>query len=98
MKNKQTKYILKKAIQKYLPISVINHFQQGFTLSFEKSLKEYVYDRLNSRNSLLSIYLDMNVLRKTVKDHDERKSDLNDKIWSLLFFDVWLSKHQNANT
>ncbi len=91
------KYILKKALGKYLPDSVINHPKQGFTvpmeLWFRDSLKDYINDRLNSKNSILNQYFDINYIQKTVKDHQMGMRDLNTKIWSLIFIDIWLEQY-----
>ena len=98
LKGNQKKYIFKKAVEKYLPDSVLNHKKQGFTvpmkLWFKDSLKEYVNDRLNSENHLLSEYLNMNYVKKIVNDHHNGMRDMNEKIWSLIFLDAWL-EHQN---
>jgi len=96
----EKKYIFKKAMQKHLPASVFNHRKQGFTvpmkLWFKGSLKDYVHDRLNIQNDVLSQYLDMNYIIKTVEDHQNGMRDMNDKIWSLLFLDAWLEGCKNG--
>lgn len=95
----EKKYIFKKAIGKYLPDSVLNHRKQGFTvpmkLWFKDSLKEYVNDRLNTHNTMLSEYLNMDYVQKIVDDHHNGMRDMNEKIWSLIFLDAWM-EHQKS--
>ena len=45
-KDKTSKYLLKKILQKYLPESIINRPKQGFTIPVEKWLKSTFYQQL----------------------------------------------------
>ncbi len=100
MNGQNKKYILKKAFEKYLPASVINHPKQGFSVPmrtwFKGSLKDYVNDRLNSRNNLLGQYLNMDYVTQIVTDHQTGMRDMKDKIWSLIFMDAWLEQYENG--
>ncbi|MEM6966044.1 MAG: asparagine synthase C-terminal domain-containing protein, partial [Bacteroidota bacterium] len=93
---KGKKYILKKAMQSYLPDAVINHPKQGFTMPlkmwFKDSLRDYVNDRLRRSDSMIADYLDVNYISKTIDDHNNGMRDLNEKIWSLLVLDTWLEQ------
>ncbi|MCF8245306.1 MAG: asparagine synthase (glutamine-hydrolyzing) [Saprospiraceae bacterium] len=94
LKGMDKKYILKKAIGKHLPPSVISHRKQGFSVPlnhwFKDALRDYLNDRLSSKNSLLSQYLQMDYVAKVVEDHHKGLRDLDAKIWSLVFMDAWL--------
>lgn len=101
LKGKDKKYILKKAIGKYLPDATLNHPKQGFTvpmeLWFRDSLKEYINDRFHSKNTVLSEYFDMNYAQQIMADHQKGRRDMNGKIWSLLFMDIWLEMQRNGS-
>jgi len=94
LKNRKKKYIFKKAMSKYLTPNVINHKKQGFVVPlnmwFKSDLKTYVHDRLNTKNSFISRYLDTKIVIKMINDHNTGMRDLNQKIWALLFLDAWL--------
>lgn len=96
------KYILKKAMQNYLPDAVVNHPKQGFTMPlkmwFKDSLRDYVNDRLRRSDSMIADYLDMNYISKTIDDHNNGMRDLNEKIWSLIVLDTWLEQYQKKIT
>ena len=81
-------------MSKYLTPNVINHKKQGFVVPlnmwFKSDLKTYVHDRLNTKNSFISRYLDTKIVIKMINDHNTGMRDLNQKIWALLFLDAWL--------
>ena len=99
MKGSNKKYIFKKAMQKYLPSEILNHKKQGFGVPlkywFKEDLKEYVNDRLLSKNSPLYDYLDKNYVQTIISGHHTGMRDFNSKIWSLIFLDQWL-KSRNS--
>ncbi len=96
LKGNSKKYIFKKAMENYLPDSIITHKKQGFTVPlkswFKEDLKEYVNDRLVNTNGPLYDYLNMDHVSKIVDEHRHGMRDFNDKIWSLLFLDQWLDR------
>jgi asparagine synthase (glutamine-hydrolysing) len=96
IRNGEKKYILKRAMQNLLPAKVLSHRKQGFgvplKLWFRDDLRQYTNDRLNASNSRLGEYLNMEYVRKIVRDHDAGMRDLNQKIWTILVFDAWLEQ------
>lgn len=70
----------------------------GFPLKvwLRKELKEYVHDRLFLDNDRLSGCLNMDSVRKIVRDHDAGLRDLNHKVWSILVFDAWLEQYTRS--
>jgi asparagine synthase (glutamine-hydrolysing) len=96
LKGYQKKYIFKKTMSKYLPQRVIGHKKQGFALPlslwFKKDLKSYIYDRLTSKGTHISEYLNQKYVRKIMNDHVKGMRDLNEKIWAVIFLDAWLEK------
>jgi len=99
MKGTNKKYIFKQAMKKHLPASIISHKKQGFSVPlkawFKDDLKEYVNDRLLGSKGPLYEYLEPDYVRKIVNEHHKGMRDFNDKIWSLLFLDQWLSSRKN---
>lgn len=94
LNGKSTKYILKKAMRKYLPDSILFHKKQGFGVPlkhwFKSDLNDYMNDRLLSDKSPLYEFLDPAYVKKIIHDHQTGMRDFNFKIWSLLFLDEWL--------
>ncbi|MFK7924897.1 MAG: asparagine synthase (glutamine-hydrolyzing) [Bacteroidia bacterium] len=100
LKQGQKKYILREAMRKHLPSSILDHKKQGFSVPlgawFKDSLKEYMNDRLLSSNSNLSEYLNQDYIRQIVDAHQNGMRDLNGKIWSLVVMDAWLEQYKTA--
>lgn len=98
LKGSKKKYILKKAMAKYLPESVLQHKKQGFAVPiemwFKDELKDYVHDKLVSSRSPLSDYLEKDFIAKMIRHHNTGMRDFSRKIWSLLFLDEWLHQYQ----
>lgn len=98
LKGKSRKYILKKAMRKYLPDSILFHKKQGFgvplKLWFKSDLNEYMNDRLLSSQSPLYQFLEPAYVKKIIHDHQTGMRDFNFKIWSLLFLDEWLNQQK----
>jgi len=97
LKRNEKKYILKKAMENYLPQSILSHPKQGFgvplSLWFKGDLKEFVNDTLLSQHALISNYLDTNYVKKIVLEDRKGKRDFNSKIWSLIIFEEWLKQN-----
>ncbi|MEL6252796.1 MAG: asparagine synthase (glutamine-hydrolyzing) [Bacteroidota bacterium] len=100
LKGKSTKYILKKAMRKYLPDSILFHKKQGFgvplKLWFKSDLNDYMNDRLMSKNSPLYEFLEPTYVKKIIHDHQTGMRDFNFKIWTLLFLDEWLNQQKKS--
>lgn len=102
LKGRQKKYILKKAMAKHLPDSIMQHKKQGFNIPlklwFKDDLKEYVNDRLLHSQSILHDYLEPSFIASVIKNHNHGMRDFNLKIWSLLFLDEWLNQHNKIKS
>lgn len=90
----QKKYILKRTMQKYLPEAVYTHKKQGFGVPlnhwFKDDLKAFTHEKLTASHNQLSTYLNTPYIGKILQDHQTGMRDLQHKIWSLLFLEVWL--------
>lgn len=93
----ESKFILRKLLASYVPESLWNMPKQGFNFPFETLLKMNDYE-------IISIYLNENLLKQhglfdagMVSDYVRRyksgDSLLRFKIWALVVFQAWHSKH-----
>jgi len=87
------KYLLKKAMSKWIPKEIIDRKKVGFTTPlddwFQDNLKHEVEERLLSPGSACSQYFDVNVIRKMLNDHIEMKEDYKRPLFSFLTFETW---------
>lgn len=103
LKGNEKKYILKKAMQHYLPKNILSHPKQGFgvplSLWFKSDLKEFVNDTLLAENPLLAKYVNKSYVKKIIMEDRKGKRDFNSKIWSLIVFEEWLKQnHQKQHS
>jgi asparagine synthase (glutamine-hydrolysing) len=99
LKNGNSKYILKKALEKYLPQPVLAHRKQGFAVPlefwFRKDLREYVYSSLNySSSSDLYDFIDKKYVKKLLDYQFTGLRDFSGKMYSLIFFAEWLKQNR----
>ncbi len=86
IKNGESKYIFKKALEDIVPKENLYREKMGFTISledwFKGDLSKYYLDKVNKR-SLLNNFVDLS------------KIDFNDnrKKWNLLMFELWLKNY-----
>lgn len=96
MKGGQTKYILKKAMEPYLPKEVIYRSKTGFG----GPVREWVVNQLDDKISQVlspaaiearGIFKADNVIR-LIKDNKQGKIDASYTIWSLLAIESWMKQ------
>lgn len=94
IKNREKKYILKKAFADTLPRIILNRRKQGFGVPlvhyFRDELKDFVYNEIFSfheYNCYDKIYL--NTLWER---HQKKTSDYSRIFWSIIMFNLWYKK------
>ncbi len=94
---KQTKYILRKLAEKYLPAELIHQPKRGFEIPLKKwvdgQLKTLIADYIMPANSYCRNFVDPsfldNVWNRKVKVGDEKRAKM---IWTLFALEVWYKK------
>ncbi len=97
----QTKYILKKAMEVYLPNDVLYRKKMGFAVPladwFRGPLKQRVLDSLLGDEMKNSGIFNMDYIRKILNQHQSGVRDFSAPIWTLLMFDAFQRQVLNAN-
>ena len=87
------KYLLKKAVAKWIPKEIINRKKIGFSTPlddwFQSNLRKEIEERLLSEGSACRQYFNLNVIRKMLNDHFEKKEDYKRALFSFLTFEIW---------
>lgn len=95
IKNNETKYILKKAMNGILPNEILYRKKMGFGVPlihwFKKDLAEYARDILLSKKAVDRNIFNQNYIQSILKNHQKKGRDLSARIWALLFFEHWCS-------
>ena len=93
IRNGVTKYILKEAVSKLLPSSIVHRKKMGFPTPITKwlsgSMLETVAGTLRDPDGLLSGYVDATALDSLIDRHRKSQEDATDRIWRLLNFQLW---------
>ncbi len=97
IRNGETKYLLKKIAERYLPSEVLYRPKQGFAVPIAKWLnnewREMARDLLISKRSLGRDIFNPVFLRNILDEHDSGREDRSHIIWTLMVLELWFRKH-----
>jgi asparagine synthase (glutamine-hydrolysing) len=95
-KSKDGKLLLRNAMRKYIPETIIDGVKQGFSAPdaswFKGESIDYVRKNLYRKDALLYEYLDRTTVRELIDEHLEGRTNRRLLIWSLLNFEEWLRR------
>ncbi len=97
IKGTQTKYILRKLAEKYLPAELINQPKRGFEIPLKKwidgELKELIASYILSPGAYCTNFVDQQFIQqlwnRKIKTGDEKRAKM---IWTLFALEVWYKK------
>ena len=96
LKGKETKYILKKVAEKYLPKHIIYRSKTGFGAPVRKwvtnDLDHIINHKLSSVNIKKRGIFNSDEIRKLINENKEGKIDASYTIWALLSIESWLEQ------
>ncbi len=99
LKGTETKYILKKLAERYLPDDVIYRSKAGFGAPVRKwishDLKPLINERLSIQRLRKHDLFDFKNVHDLVKRNDAGEIDASYTIWALLAIDSWISQFHN---
>lgn len=98
LKDRTTKYILKKSVSRLLPPDVLVRRKQGFSVPlahwFRHEIRDLAQHYLFADNSGLSNFFDIAVLRQIWHAHQSVKVDYSSELWSFLMFELWWQRYR----
>jgi asparagine synthase (glutamine-hydrolysing) len=87
------KYLLKKALEPYLPRQILNRRKMGFGMPvaewFRGELGEMAGDLLLSARALKRGYFRRDAVDRLIAEHRSCRADHGAKLWVLLFLELW---------
>jgi asparagine synthase (glutamine-hydrolysing) len=96
MKGSETKYILKKAMEPYLPKDIIYRPKTGFGAPVRewitKDLRPMIDERLSKKNIEKWGIFEHSAIQQLVDDNQRGKIDASYSIWALLAIQSWLEQ------
>jgi asparagine synthase (glutamine-hydrolysing) len=88
-----TKYILKKAMEPYLPKEILYRGKMGFptplALMFKGEMRSYVENVLGSDQFMDRGYFQPEVVRRMLREHASGERDHHRVLWQLLVLEEW---------
>jgi len=93
LKRGETKYLIKKALEPYLPHHILYRVKQGFPTPlrflFKGPLKNYVQDILVSGRFFDRGLFKPSLVKDLVDEHREGQADHHKVLWQLLVLELW---------
>lgn len=93
LRGRQTKYILRRALQGIVPDAVLNRPKMGFGVPidywFRNELKEMAYDLLLGQRHLSRGYFKRDFIAKILDEHCSGKRMWHYHLWNLLMLELW---------
>ncbi len=98
LKGFTSKYILKKAVENWLPDKVIKRPKKGFGVPIAKwvkgELKELFNDMLSSRRIREEGFFNPEYITRLLEDHLGNKKDNRKQLWTLLIWALWMNRYR----
>lgn len=95
------KYLLKKAVSKWIPDKIIKKKKIGFATPiddwFQRELRGEIEERLLSDGSATRKFLKAETVRKMINDHASKKEDYKRPLLSFLTFEIWYDSFIRKN-
>ena len=94
IKNKETKYILKKSFEGILPNEILYRPKRGFGMPLREymrdELRDYCHDIIFNFNQY--DYYDKKTIETIWNKHQSGRSDYSRLFWNILMFNMWFNK------
>ena len=96
LRGRTSKYIFKKAMEKYLPNDIIYRDKMGFAIPLAKWFRNGMHDFARAHIvERHDPYLSSSFVRKIWDQHQSGYRDRSTQLWNVLMFRLWFSKHSD---
>ncbi|MEC4888801.1 MAG: asparagine synthase (glutamine-hydrolyzing) [Nitrospira sp.] len=93
IKNGETKYLLKKVMEPYLPKAVIYRPKKGFPVPirqwFQQGLAQMARDIVLNKQNTVSQFINVRVAGAMLHAHQNGQIDAADELWALVVLEQW---------
>jgi asparagine synthase (glutamine-hydrolysing) len=100
LRGREGKYLLKRAMEPYLPHEIMYRKKMGFSIPlaewFRGPLKSRLHEAANGQRLAATGMFDMAHLGRMVEEHISGLRDYSAMLWSILMFDAFLRKEENG--
>lgn len=93
LKNGESKYLLKKIAEKYLPKDILYRRKQGFSMPVAKwtsgDSANFTLDAISQATPFLQQFFDMNTLNSRIDEHVSGRKKHKNFVWNILNLSLW---------
>lgn len=93
LKNLETKYIFKKAMEGIVPREILYREKQGFGVPIgdwiNSQLKDRIHETLLEKRTLERGYFEKNYIQTLLDEHEKHRRDHSHLLWILLMLELW---------
>ncbi len=97
LKDKETKYVLKKTMERLLSDETLYRKKMGFSVPLaswlRNEIKEIAETRLLATNNGLSQFFKPDEVAKIWQQHQDGSRDFSSELWSMLTFELWWERY-----
>ena len=99
LRNRETKYILKRALQGIVPDAILNRSKMGFGLPVQdwinRELRNRIRETLTSQRARQRGYFDANYINLLLEEHERKRRDHSASLWTLFMLELWHEKYMD---
>ncbi|ACS79146.1 asparagine synthase (glutamine-hydrolyzing) [Maridesulfovibrio salexigens] len=100
IKGGESKYLLKKLAERYLPKDILYRRKQGFSMPVAKwtsgDSADFTLDAISQAKPFLLQFFDMNALNKRIDEHISGRKKHKNFVWNILNLALWAIEHKNG--
>lgn len=92
IRGRETKYLLKHALESRLPKDLLYRTKKGFPVPISRWLREKadgVREVLMDSGSACRIFFEPSFLERIILEHEKTQNDMSDLLWPFLVFEYW---------
>ncbi|NDV25082.1 asparagine synthase (glutamine-hydrolyzing) [Desulfovibrio sp. JC010] len=97
LKGGESKYLLKKLAERYLPKDILYRRKQGFSMPVAKwtsgDSADFTLDAVSQATPFLQQFFDMNMLNRRINEHVSGRKKHKNFVWNILNLALWAVEH-----
>ncbi|NDV21523.1 asparagine synthase (glutamine-hydrolyzing) [Desulfovibrio sp. JC022] len=100
LKGGESKYLLKKLAERYLPKDILYRRKQGFSMPVAKwtsgDSAGFTRDAISQATPFLKQFFDMDALNRRIDEHVSGRKKHKNFVWNILNLSLWAIEHENG--
>ena len=102
LRGNTTKYLLKKALSRYLPDTIIKRGKEGFSIPIKnwlkEDLKDLMLDVLSADKIKREGFFEAAEVQNLIHEHLSNKENHSHRLWAMMVFGIWQDVYLHSKT